>query len=281
MSLNPRAESAAQFIAERFKLTRPLAVLDTETTGVNVEQDRIVELAIVRLSPSSLFPADISCQRWLINPGAPIPPSATEIHGITDQDVLNCPQFPSLAPLVASTLSGCDLMGYNVRRFDIRILQAEFARARTPWPCADARIIDPFSVFVQREPRDLAGALSFYCQRTPHQDEAHHALDDVAMTIEVLAGQLERYDDLPASIDEMHTYCEARDASWIDQTGKVLWRDGRAVLAVGKHAGVPLQLLAVNERQYLQWMLAKDFPEDTKAIISKALGGIFPQRQSA
>lgn len=277
--LQPHVEAAARRIADHLQITRPLCILDTETTGVNVEQDRVVELAIVRVASMGVPGCyDVACVRWLVNPGIPIPASATAIHHISDADVMDCASFKSLASVFIEYLAGSDLVGYNARKFDVRILEAEFARAGVPWPCADAKVIDPYVIFVRQEPRDLESAVLFYCDRPVDRDEAHHAMADVGMTIEVLAAQLDRagYEDVPRDLTGLHAFCENRDPGWLDLTGKILWRDGAAVLGVGKHAGRSLQDLARAERGYLQWMLAKDFPADCKTIIERALRGVFP-----
>lgn len=275
--LAPHIEEAARRIALHLQITRPLCILDTETTGVSVGQDRVIELALVRVTPMGLPGLyDVAVVRWLVNPGIPIPASATAIHHITDADVAGCPSFAGLASMFAEYLSGVDLCGYNARKFDARILEAEFARVGAPWPCADAKVIDPYVIFVREEPRDLEGAVNFYLGQPVNPDDQHRALGDVGMTIEVLAAMLDRYSDLPPDLAGLHTFCENRDPSWLDLTGKILWRDGAAILAVGKHAGRTLKDLAHAERGYLQWMLTKDFPPDVKAIVANALHGVFP-----
>ena len=66
-------------------LRRPLAVLDLETTGVNAQTDRVVEISILTLRPNG----DAEHYTRRVNPGVPIPPEATAVHGITDPDTLS------------------------------------------------------------------------------------------------------------------------------------------------------------------------------------------------
>jgi DNA polymerase-3 subunit epsilon len=265
-------------LATRLGLTRPLAFVDLETTGVNVETDRIVEIGILRVHPSGR----VDCWESLINPGLPIPPEATEVHHITDAMVFDAPRFHVIAPVVATRLKGCDLAGYNLRRYDRRMLEAEFRRTMTPWPCADAKVVDPYAVFVQKERRDLEAAVEFYCGESYEIPEGngqqHRALFDAAAAAHVLLGQTGCYPDLPRTLEGLHVFCEQRDPNWIDAEGKIAWKNGEAVVTFGKNAGRSLRDLSCNDPSFLAWMLQKDFPADTKGIVHRALSGRFPTK---
>lgn len=118
-----------------FQLERPLAFLDLETTGLSTVSDRIVELAVIRVSPQG----DVLERVRRFNPGIPISPEATEVHGITDADVAHEPSFAARARSLAALLDPCDLAGFNLRRFDLPLLLAEFKRAGVPFsPGSDA-----------------------------------------------------------------------------------------------------------------------------------------------
>ncbi len=106
-------------------LTRPLAVIDLETTGVNPQTDRIVEACVLKLLPAG---GKKQITRRL-NPGIPIPAEASAVHGIFDADVAGEPAFAAVAGSLMDLLDGCDLCGFNIRRFDLRVLHAEFQRA--------------------------------------------------------------------------------------------------------------------------------------------------------
>ena len=97
------------------QLTKPLAFIDLETTGVNLGTDRIVEIAIVKI----LTDGTKSVKRKLINPGMPIPKASSEVHGITDDMVKDAPTFKQIAQEIKQMLDGCDFAGYNSNRFDI------------------------------------------------------------------------------------------------------------------------------------------------------------------
>src|SRR3954453_6268942 len=113
---------------KNIKLDRPLAVLDLETTGVDPKTDRIVEVSVLKLVPGGGH--DHRTRR--VNPGVPIPPEATAVHGITDDDVADCPAFRAIAPGLARFLDGCDLCGFNILKYDLRMLAGEDNRGRVP-----------------------------------------------------------------------------------------------------------------------------------------------------
>ena len=83
------------------QLARPLAVFDIESTGVNAEHDRIVEIAVLKIQPDGTSRSNVR----RVNPEMPIPPSATAVHGISDADVAGCPPFAEIAPKLADYLS--------------------------------------------------------------------------------------------------------------------------------------------------------------------------------
>ena len=119
--------------------TRPIAVLDIETTGVNVEQDRIVEITVARFTSTT---GNTESLHALVNPGRPIPKEASDIHGITDEQVKDQPTFAGVARQACLLLAGADLIGFRHRRFDVKLIAAECRRVGLPDPCAGARMID-------------------------------------------------------------------------------------------------------------------------------------------
>jgi DNA polymerase-3 subunit epsilon len=270
--------SVAQLIASELGLTRPLAVIDVESTGPAPDADRIIELAVLKVHPGGALTQGV----MRFNPTVPIPSEATEVHGIADADVASCTTFASKAAAIARTLAECDLAGHNIRGYDIRILVAEFRRAGVETPWADARIIDTKAIFFRQEPRDLNAAVAYYVgveAAERHAQVAHGALADVEATVEVLAGQLLRYGELPRSLDDLHTFCVNRKPGAVDEEGKFYWRNGEATLSFGKHVGRSLRELVEQQPDYLRWMLGQDFPLDTRNIIADALfAGRFPAR---
>jgi DNA polymerase-3 subunit epsilon len=244
-------------------LHKPLAVLDLETTGLDIQTARIVEIGIVKLTCD--LPPEKRHQR--VNPGMPIPPEATAIHNISDADVANEPPFAALAGDLHTFLDDCDLCGFNLKRFDLRVLYSEFKHAGLAFDLDGRAIIDPMEVFHLREPRDLAGAVKFYCGRS--HDHAHSAMADALATAEVLDAMLHRYDDLPRTVAELHRHF--MDPNAVDADRRFVRKDGEIQFNFGKKRGQPVDAVARIDPEYLQWMLGQNFADDTKAIVQGAL----------
>ena len=252
------------------KLNRPIAMLDLETTGVAVEADRIVEIAVLKILP------DGSKLRYegRINPGIRIPPEATQVHGISDEDVKDKPQFSEVAAEIAEFLDGCDIGGFNVAAFDLRLLQNEFSRAGVEFSLEGRSIIDVQRIYHMHEPRDLSAAALFYLDE--EHEGAHSALEDVRMTWRVLQAQLERYADLPREVAALHEACNPPSDRYVDAERKFEWRHHKAAFAFGKYRGRLLEEVAEEDRGYLEWMCDRDFSPEINEIIRNALEGTFP-----
>ncbi len=267
--LNDQQAAIARDLARALGANKPLAVFDLETTGTYVRADRIVEFAVLRIDVDGT--ATYKVRR--LNPEMPIPADATAVHGISDADVAAEPTFRQVAGSLAEFLEDCDLVGYNLRWFDVPILQEEFARAGVKFELAGRAVIDACAIFKMNERRNLAAAYTFYCEKD--LEGAHSAGADTLATMEILLQQMERYSELPRTAAGLHEYC--RDPSWVDDDGKFKWRGGEAVFSFGKHAGAPLREVAETAPGYLDWMLGQDFPEETLAILRDAREGSFPE----
>jgi len=253
------------------KLEKPLVIFDLETTGIDTEKDRIVQFAARKLTADGL---EIGVE-ILINPGVPIPQGATDVHGITDEDVKDSPKFHGATHgEIDNFIGDSDLGGFNVMGFDIPMLQAEYQRAGTTFDMTGRRVIDAMEIFHRMEPRNLAGALKLYCGR--EHTEAHDAMGDVEATIDVLEAQLAHYEDvLPRDVDELSKWCLG-DRVTLD--GKLIWVDDEVAIGFGKHKGSTLYYLSDNEHGYLRWMLRQSFSNETLDIVLGALNGRFPSR---
>lgn len=253
------------------RLERPLVCFDLETTGPDVTKDRIVQIAMIRVEP------DGSRRAWesLVDPEVPIPPEATRVHGITDDDVRGAPPLAKLAPRILETLEGADVAGFNSARFDLPLLAARLAEAGHTLDVSGRRHVDALRIYHERERRDLAAAYRLYCGR--ELVGAHSALADAEATLEVLEGQLAKYDDLPREIDGLHEVCV--DRRFVDADRKFQWDGGGdAVFAFSKHRGRRLREVAAEEPGFLKWMLNADFTAEVRQIVREALAGRFPRR---
>lgn len=218
-----------------------LATQDIESTGLTPKSDRIIEIAVLRFSP------DGERLRFYrrIHPGIPIPASATAVHGITDQDVAACPSFASIAGSLSHFLRDCDLAGFNLKRFDLPFLLAEFARAGIRFSITRRAVIDAWQIYHQREPRTLSAAVRRYLNRD--HVRAHSALADAYATAAVLDAQLRHYADLPRTVPELHA-CFAE----VDLSGRLRRENGQLVLTFGKYAGKSLTAIAQADPDYLR-----------------------------
>ena len=256
-------------------LQRPLACFDLETTGVDVERDRIVQIAVIRVEPGG----ERATFKSLVDPERPIPPEATRIHGITDADVRGEPTFSQIRGEVETYLAGADLAGFNSISFDVPLLQAELHRAGSGLDLNDARLVDAMRIFHRMEPRNLTAAYSFYCDKD--LAGAHDALADAAAALEILDAQVGRYNEVPEDVDALHRFCNPDEGRFVDRSRKFAWTDqGQAVFTFGKLRGRTLEQVCDDPdgRGYLEWMLNKDFSDEVKHILRDALGGVFPRK---
>jgi DNA polymerase III subunit epsilon len=249
------------------QITRPIAFIDLETTGVNLATDRIVEVAIVKMMPDG---SRVS-KRKLLNPGMPIPAETTEIHGITNEMVKDAPSFKSVANELKQFIDNCDLGGYNSNRFDIPLLMEEFLRAGIEVDLSDRRMIDVQHIFYQMEPRTLSAAVKFYCNR--EMQDAHSAEADINATIDVLLAQLQRYDNLGNSVDSiLETIGEEKV---VDYARRMIFDDkGVEVFNFGKYKGRSVADVLRAEPQYYDWMMKGDFPLHTKQKLTEILNRV-------
>ena len=248
-------------------LERPLSFIDMETTGLRVATDRIVELAILQVPPDG--PPVERVRRF--NPGMKIPREATAVHGIGDDDVRDEPPFSARARSLLALLEPSDLVGFNLRRFDLPMLLAEFRRAGLVFDVRGRRLIDVQMIFHREEPRDLDAAVRFYLDRA--LEGAHSALVDTRATAEVLAAQLTRYPDLPRDVGGLDRYCdEVRPFETEVDRWFLTVEDGLRVFKRGKHRGRPVREVAELEPDYLRWMLsAEDMDEGVRDVVRDAL----------
>jgi len=256
------------------KLKRPLAFLDLETTGLIIGHDRIVEIAILKVHPDGRRTKYSS----LVNPEMRIPSEAYRVHGISDRSVERSPRFKRVGKKLVKILKECDLAGFNLRKFDLPILQEEFRRIGIEFSLKGRAIIDACQIFHYNEPRDLAAAYRFYCNA--EIEDAHSALGDARACLEILYGQLKRYTHLPRSLPALHSFCNPSSRRYVDSTGKFEWRDGEAVFLFGKNKGRTLHQVAEEQPDDLEWILGQDFPSDVQKIVRNALRGKFPKKHS-
>ncbi len=243
------------------KITRPLAFIDLETTGVNLGTDRIVEIAIVKILPDG----SKSIKRKIINPGMPIPKSSSEVHGITDDVVKDAPTFEQVAQELKQMLDGCDLGGYNSNRFDVPLLMEEFLRAGVEFDMKGRKLVDVQNIFHKMEQRTLTAAYKFYCNKS--LEGAHSAEADATATHEVLLAQIEKYPELGTTIDSINK--AIGEDVIVDFARRFIMENGVEVFNFGKYKGLAVAEVLKKEPQYYDWMMRGDFPQHTKQKLTE------------
>ena len=248
----------------KLNLQNPIIFFDLETTGVDVAKDRIVELCYIKVFPNG----NEESKSMRINPGMPIPKKASDVHGITDEDVKDCPLFKDIAADLYKTFEGCDLAGFNSNKFDIPLLCEEFLRQGMDFDVAKRRCIDVQNIYHKLERRTLVAAYQYYCGKD--LENAHSALADTRATLEVLEAQLDKYPaDLQNDVKFLADYSKMNNN--VDFAGRII-RDekGVEVFNFGKHKGRPvLDVLLRLDPSYYSWMMQGDFAQNTKQVLTK------------
>lgn len=244
------------------KLKRPLILFDLETTGIDVAKDRIVEISLIKVLPSG--EKEIKTRR--INPTIPIPKGASDVHGIYDADVKDCPEFANIAKSLFEWIKGCDLGGFNSNRFDIPLLVEEFLRAGVQIDADDFKMVDVQTIFHKMEPRTLEAAYKFYCGKSI--ENAHSAQADIEATYDVLVAQIEKYEELEGDVDSLAEF--SKQSKNVDFAGRIVYNDNDVpVFNFGKHKGIPVQEVFKKEPSYYNWIINGDFAQNTKNVCTK------------
>lgn len=255
-------------------LTRPLLFIDLETTGINVATDRIVEICMIKVHPGGK--EETLTQR--INPTIPIPQQAYEIHGISQEDVKDEPTFAQMAPSFYNFIGNADLAGYNAIKFDIPLLVEEFLRANVDLDLKNRRVVDVQNIFHKMEPRNLAAAYQFYCNK--ELTNAHSAEADTMATFEILKAQLDMYrekeykdKDGTVTVPVVNDIASLSDFSYhnrnADLIGHIIFdENGEEVFNFGKYKGKSVAATFGEEPQYYDWMMKSKFPLSTKKTIT-------------
>lgn len=255
-------------IISKLGLDRPLIFFDTETTGLNIMNDRIIQLGYIKYFADK---KPVEKATLFFNPEILISPSATAVHGFTNADVEDAPVFKDKAKELLEIFSGCYLSGFNIATFDLPLLRQEFYRAGETFSYQTSDIIDSKTIFHAFEQRNLTAAYQFYCGKD--HSEAHDAMADTEIAAEVLAAQIDRY-----GAQEVKEVQAKNAQDFFDVDGKFYWKDGQVHFSFSKHKHRSLAEVMEKEPTFLDWMLAQDFSEEVRTLIKNALKGKFPAR---
>ncbi len=244
------------------KLTKPLVFFDIEATGLNVATDRIVELSMLKVLPNGKEEQ----KTYRVNPTIPISKEAMRVHGISDEDVKDAPTFDQIAKEVTEFLKGCDLAGYNSTKFDVPLLTEEILRADLDFDVRKSKMVDVQVIFFKKEPRNLAAAYKFYCNK--ELNNAHSADADTRATYEVLKSQLDKYEDLDQDVNSLAKF--STQTNFADFAGRFVYDSkNNVVINFGKHKGKQLVKILKDEPGYYGWIMGGDFPLFTKRLVTQ------------
>ena len=243
------------------ELNRPIVFFDLETTGINIATDRIVEISILKVFPNG----NKESKTWLVNPEVKIPKEASDIHGITNEKVANEPTFKELASKVHELIKGCDLAGFNSNRFDVPLLAEEMLRAEVDFDLTNIKFVDVQTIFHKKEQRTLSAGYQFYCNK--ELEGAHSAEADTNATYEILLAQIEKYDDIGTTVNELSAYSSHQKRA--DFAGFIQFNDNDIeIFTFGKYKNrTVLEVLAENPGYY-NWIMNADFPLYTKKVLT-------------
>jgi len=270
-----------------FNLQQDLVFFDIESTGLNVIRDRIVQIALIKYFADGREAAELE---MLINPTIPISQEAMDVHGITPDKLRDKPTFGDVAQQLYDFIGVADLCGYNSDRFDVPMLMEEFARVGIEFNLDNRKSIDVQKIFYKMEPRTLQAALKLYCGKT--LEDAHDALADVKATVDVLKGQIIRYDNVdhidgdgfttkaPIKNDMNAIHEFTHDNRLIDVTQRLKYdAQGQIVFNFGKHIGKPVAETLSKDKQYYHWILDKEFSTQVKQLVKKLVKEYGDQQQ--
>lgn len=242
-------------------LNKPICFFDLETTGINISQDRIVEISILKVFPNGTEES----KTWLVNPEMEIPKEVIAIHGITNEKVANEPTFKELAKDVYNMIKDSDLGGFNSNRFDIPLLAEEMLRAEVDFDIKNCVSVDVQTIFHKMEQRTLSAAYKFYCDEI--LEGAHGAEADTKATYEVLKAQLDKYDTLENDTSFLAEFSSRK--KFADLAGFITYnKNNEECFSFGKHKGKLVTEVLEKEPGYFGWLLNADFPLYTKKVLT-------------
>ena len=249
----------------KLNLKNPLVFFDLETTGTNINSDRIVEICYLKVYPNG----NEESKTMRINPEMHIPEASSAIHGIYDADVADCPTFKDVAKSIANDLEGCDLAGFNSNRFDIPLLAEEFLRAGVDIDMMKRKFIDVQVIYHKLEQRTLSAAYKFYCDK--ELTDAHSALADTRATYEVLKAQLDRYQESDVFGNDIEKLANFSSQNRnLDLAGRIIANEnGEAIFNFGKYKGQKVEDVLKNDTGYFSWVLQGDFTQHTKDVLTR------------
>jgi DNA polymerase-3 subunit epsilon len=254
------------------KVDKTIVVFDLETTGPWVERDKIIEIALIKITPDGTRETYHS----KVNPGVPIPEAVVKLTGITNEEVEKAPPFRDIARDVLNFIQDADIGGFNVERFDLPLLAREFNEIGLAFTWDKRKVFDAQKVYHLNEKRDLTAAYQFYCGQDLGNN-AHSALADTEATVAILEAQVKKYGGGSEAVEVLGEYDYQYTEDFYDKDRRFRWWNGELYMMFGKYAKRnSLKEVAKMDRAYLEWIKSANFSQEVKDLVANALEGKFP-----
>lgn len=250
-------------------LNKPIVIFDIETTGLDIINDRIIDISLIKISPDNSREE----KNYRVNPQIKISKESFKIHGISDEDVASLNSFKFYSKEIFNFIKGCNLGGFNILKFDLPILIEEFLRCDIELTLDKIKIIDSLRLYHLMEKRDLRSAYKFYCNKT--LENAHNSYADTSATLEIIEKQLEKYNNLNV-IDnkgnilgkisnDIESIGEIIDSNIVDISGRIIKNhQNNEIFNFGKYKNQEVAEVFRKNPEYYHWIMKSDFPNHTK-----------------
>ena len=240
------------------KIDRPIVFFDVETTGVDVNKDRILEISAIKFMP------DETSEKlyFLLNPVVHISEEASEKHGYTNENLADKPKFSDVINEILEFFDECDLGGHNSNHFDIQMLASEFKRNGYGYDLSKIKMVDTRKIYLKHNPKELTHLYKEYTGKD--LVNAHSAEADVTATVEIFNAQIEKYGITTLEEADSIGKTDKKGNRFLDLDGKFIkTADSKYLFNFGPHNG---EEVGIQHSGFIGWMLTKDFSDDTKRV---------------